>query len=283
MRPRLYRWPSCFHFIVLITAAAASAQTLVNTGDPLRVAYACAEPDLQWAGMSCSDNEPCPVYLELNSVAAGANKVLAAGDLHSSSVTLDSVLLESDDSGVTWREPAPRLRGSAIDQLQLYPPRSAWAAGETQYPLPRDPFFLLTTDGGASWRQRPIGEEGSAGAVQRFWFDSPDHGEAIVDAGKTSPGGRYRSWESDNGGDTWIERGASGQLPKLRRAPASTDNPDWRLRTLKDGKAFQIEQRVQNQWKTVASFLIEVANCRASTADPREPAPEPAPAPAAKP
>ena len=115
----------------------------------MRVAYSCAEEDLQWAGMSCSDSQPCPIYLELNSVVPDGKKIIAAGDLHSSSATIGSVLLLSDDSGATWREPTTRIRGSALDQLQFLNPQAGWAAGETLYPLPRDPFFLITTDGGA--------------------------------------------------------------------------------------------------------------------------------------
>ncbi len=57
--------------LVFLTAFIVSAQessTLINTGEPMRVAYNCAEEDLQWAGMSCSDAQPCAIYLELNSV-----------------------------------------------------------------------------------------------------------------------------------------------------------------------------------------------------------------------
>jgi len=236
--------------------------------------------------MSCSGDEPCPIYLELNAVVPGGKKIVVAGDLHSSSVTMGSVLLQSDDSGATWREPTSRFRGSALDQLQFYNQQSGWAAGETQYPLPRDPFFLLTTDGGSSWRQRLVGEEGFPGSIQRFWFDSPQHGELIIDAGKTSESGRYLSYESETGGESWSLLGKSGQLPKLRHAPPSGDDSDWRVRPSKDGKAFQIEQRNGDQWKSAASFLIEVANCRVHSGELKEPEPpvdDPAPVPKPKP
>ena len=197
---------------------------------------------------------------------------------------MGSILLLSDDSGATWREPAARIRGSVIDQLQFYNLQSGWAAGENQYPLPRDPFFLVTTDGGTSWHQHPVGEEGSSGAVQHFWFDSAQHGELIIDAGKASESGRYLSYESETGGESWSLRGKSDQLPKLRRAPSSVDDSDWRTRPSRDGKAVQIEQRVAGQWKPVASFLIEVASCRIHSRELKEPEPPadtPAPVPAA--
>lgn len=251
--------------VAMLAALTASAQNvpgvLDNSGQPMRVGYSCAEEDLQWAGMSCNEGEPCPIYVELNAVAANERKILAAGNLHSTSGTLSSLLLESDDAGATWKEPVTRFRGSAIEQLQFFDLVHAWAAGETLYPLPRDPFVLLTTDGGALWKEKPVGEEGSAGLVQRFWFDTAEHGELIVDAGKTAPGGRYLSYESETSGESWILRGAHDRLPVLPHAPATADDPDWRIRTGKDGKAWQIEKRSGSTWDRVASFLIEVARC----------------------
>jgi hypothetical protein len=246
----------------------------------MQLSYTCPEEDLQFAGMSCTDDEPCPIYLELSSVVSDGRKIVAAGNLHSNSATLGSVLLLSGDSGATWKEPAARIRGSALDQVQFYNPQTGWAAGETQYPLPRDPFFFLTTDGGVSWRQHSMNEEeGSAGAVQRFWFDSTQHGEAIVDAGKTSASGRYLTYESETGGESWTLTGKRDQLPKLLHAPPPLENSDWRLSPSKDGKAFRIEQRADGQWRPVASFLIEVANCRIHAGELKEPAPDDAAAP----
>ena len=263
VRPRLFGAA-----MAILAAFSAPAQNtsvlavLINTGQPMRVGYGCAEEDLQWVGMSCTEGEPCPIYLELNAVVSKGSKILAAGNLHSTSGTLGSILLQSDDSGATWKEPVTRLRGSAVQQLQFYDPMHAWAAGETQYPLPRDPFVLLTTDGGALWRERTVGEEGNAGSVQRFWFDTAEHGELIVDAGKTSANGRYLSYESETSGESWLLRGADNRLPALRRAPAAADDPDWRIRPGTDGKDYQIEKRAGNAWGAVASFLIEVARCK---------------------
>jgi hypothetical protein len=283
VRPRLFSL-----FLVFTTATTLSAQNsalLTNTGEPMRVAYACTEDDLQWAGMSCDDEMPCPIYLELSSVVPDGSKIIAVGNLHSASATLASVLLLSEDSGATWKEPAARVRGSALDQVQFYNLQTGWAAGETQYPLPRDPYFLLTTDGGGTWRTVPIEEDGSPGAIQRFWFDSAKHGELILDAGKSSEGGRYLSFESETGGDNWMLRGKADQSPRLRRAPASAEDSGLRIRQSKDGKAFQIEQRTGEQWKPVAAFLVETAVCKIQAGELKEPATEPAAptAPAPKP
>jgi hypothetical protein len=277
MRPRLFPSAKNAAFGLVMAAINLSAQEaaiLSNNGEPIRVAYGCAEEDLQWAGMSCTEDQPCAIYLELTSVVPNGRKIFVAGNLHSDSATLSSVLLQSEDSGATWKEPASRLRGSALDQLQFYNLQAGWASGETQYPLPRDPFVLVTTDGGGSWRQQTVGEEGSAGSVQRFWFDSAKHGELIIDAGKTSVSGRYLSYESETGGEIWTLRGKSDQLPRLRRAPPSAEDSDWRERPSKDGKALQIEQRAGGQWTPVASFLIEVANCRIRSGELKEPEPQ---------
>jgi photosystem II stability/assembly factor-like uncharacterized protein len=252
--------------------AHAEDVILTNTGEPMRVAFTCAEEDLLYAGMYCTEANPCPVYLELNSVTSNGTKILAAGDLHSGSATLYSVLLMTDNNGSTWKEPAARIRGSALDQLQFLDPQHAWAAGEMQYPLSSDPFFLLTTDGGQFWRQRAVSEDGGPGAIQSFVFDSAQHGDLIVDAGKTSAGGRYVSYETQTGGETWMTRSKVNQLPRARR-PAP--EPTVRAETGKDGKAWQIERREGGQWSSVASFLVETASCGipppVDTPDPKPP------------
>jgi hypothetical protein len=259
-------------FLAALSVLAQDVPTLQNHGEPMRVGYRCLEEDLQWAGLSCNE-DPCPVFLELSTVAAKGRNILAAGNLHSASATLTSILLQSDDSGVTWKEQAARVRGDAIEQLQYFDSGHAWAAGETQYPLPRDPFVLMTTDGGGSWREHPVGEEGTAGSVLRLWFDSPEHGELIVDGGKTAKSGRYLSFESETGGDTWKLSGTADRPAPPRHAPPTAEDPNWRIRTAKDDRAYQIENRGDDSWYPVASFLIETANCKIDPDQPVEPKP----------
>jgi len=254
--------------VAALGAFAQDSGILTNHREPMRVGYGCVEEDLQWAGMSCNE-DPCPVFLELSAVAAKGRKILAAGNLHSASATLSSILLQSDDGGTTWKEQAARVRGDAIEQLQYLDSEHAWAAGETQYPLPRDPLVLTTTDGGASWHEHPIGEEGNAGSVLRLRFDSPEHGELIVDGGKTSENGRYLSFESETGGDTWKLSSRADRPP----APPSADDPNWRIRTSRDGSAYQIENRGGDSWYSVASFLIETATCKIEPGQVLEPKP----------
>jgi hypothetical protein len=261
------------------TNAALTNAVLTNTGEPMRAPFTCVEEELQAAGLVCTEQEPCSIYLELNAIAPAGRKLFLAGDLHATSGTLSSILLASDDGGATWKEAAPRIRGTSLDQLQAYDLEHAWAAGETQYPLPRDPFFLVSTDGGASWRQRPVTDDGGPGSIQRFWFDSARHGELIVDAGRRAPGGRYAAYESETGGESWMIRSTTDQAPKIKRAPPSFENSDFRIRPAPNGKAYYIEKRLGEKWETAASFLIETASCKIKPPEMKEPvADEPAPA-----
>src|SRR6476660_3523013 len=87
------------------TPAPKDADKLTYTGTPMKLPFQCTNEYMDWAGMSCSVEEPCPVYLELAAVESVGNRIFLAGNLHSSSVTLYSVLLASDDGGKTWVEP----------------------------------------------------------------------------------------------------------------------------------------------------------------------------------
>ena len=254
--------------------SAQQAPTLKSTGAPIRVSFGCTEEELNWAGLTCSAEEACPIYLELSSVIPNGKKLVTAGNIHSASATLYSVLLTSEDSGESWQEPAKRIRGASLDQLQFYDFQNGWAAGETLYPLPRDPYFLITTDGGNSWSERSVTEEGGPGSVQRFWFDSAQHGELVIDRGKSGGSDRYALYESETGGGSWNIKATGAKMPVLRRSPPSLEHFDWRIRNSKDGKSYEIERRDGERWSAVAAFLVKVAECKASTTELTEPPPD---------
>ena len=138
---------------------------------------------MAWAGMSCSEEEPCPVYLEVTAAEGVGNQIFATGNLHSDTVTLYSVLLRSQDAGKTWREGFERVRGAGLDHIQFADFVNGWASGETLFPLPQDPFLLITADGGKTWRRQPIFDETQAGSIQQFFFSSKNEGSLIVDHG----------------------------------------------------------------------------------------------------
>ncbi|MEA2874798.1 MAG: hypothetical protein QOH67_5173 [Hyphomicrobiales bacterium] len=262
-------------WLVPVAVIAQQSPVLRNSGEPIRLPFTCAEDELQSVGLLCTEDEPWSVFLELSTVASAGKKLFIAGNLHSTSATLSSILLASDDGGATWKEPSARVRGASLDQLEFYDLDHGWAGGELQYPLSRDPFFLISTDGGATWRKRQVSEDGGPGSVQRFWFDSPQHGELIVDAGRSAPGGRYLDWESETGGESWMIRSATGAAPKIKHAPPAFDNPDFRLRSSANGQAYQVEKRLGEKWEPMASFLIEIASCKMKAQELKEPPPEP--------
>lgn len=241
--------------------------------DAVKVKFDCGEEELSAVGMSCSDKDPCPVYLELSGVSAAGKKVSLAGNLHGPSATLASVLLVSEDNGLSWKEPAARVPGAALDQVQLLDALHGWAAGEIQVPLARDPFFLITSDGGAAWRRKLLNEDGRPGDMQRFWFDSVEHGELIVDAGRSARGGRYELYESHTGGDSWNILSKTAQMPRLRKAPV-VDDVDYRIGTDNRSHSHVVEKRDGETWTRVASFPVQVASCGSP---PVVPAPEPEP------
>src|SRR5258708_35186757 len=87
---------------------------LENRGKPMRVSFECTDDDMQWAGMSCSEEEPCPVYLEVSAMEPAGTRLIVLANIHTESITLYSVLLTSEDAGATWREPYDRTRGAGL-------------------------------------------------------------------------------------------------------------------------------------------------------------------------
>ena len=85
----------------------------------MQVPYQCTASDTQTAGLSCSEEEPCPVYLELAAVEHAGTHIVAVGNIHSTAVTLYSVLLATEDSGHTWSETFERIRGAGLDRIQF--------------------------------------------------------------------------------------------------------------------------------------------------------------------
>ncbi len=236
---------------------------LEYTGKPMSVAFDCTPEDMQAAGLTCSEQEPCPVYLELTGVGSIGSRIFLTGNLHTPVVTIDSELLGSTDGGHTWRELHERIRSASLDRIQFVDPETGWAAGEVVSPLPQDPFLLITTDGGETWRQKPVfgdDAEDRLGAVQQFWFENRSSGSMIIDRGQGSGNDEYELYESPNGGESWTIKQSSSKPLRLRAA--ADDSGAWRLRADRATQAFQVEQRQGTGWRTVASFLVNVGACK---------------------
>jgi photosystem II stability/assembly factor-like uncharacterized protein len=264
--------------------AASKEIALENSGKPMLAPFQCTEEDIQSFGLECSQDEPCPIYLELSAFEPVGNQLFAAGNIHSAASTLYSILLASSDGGKTWREPFTRMRGATLDRILFIDFEHGWISGQIVNPLPRDPFLLITSDGGKSWRRVPVFEDSRAGSIQRIWFESRNLGNLIFDRGQSGDGPRYELYESATGGDNWMVREASDQPIRIKRMPAETENADWRLRPDAATKANRIEKRQAGRWSSVASFAVSLAPCRPPQAKEPEPPPEPtteAPAPSA--
>src|SRR5260370_26237333 len=87
-----------------VPPAAPPQPTLENNGRPMVVPYKCSDEDIHAAGLSCTDDEPCPVYLELSGAASSGIRLFTGGNIHTANATIFSILLGSDDNGHTWRE-----------------------------------------------------------------------------------------------------------------------------------------------------------------------------------
>ncbi len=262
---------------ICTTAQEQTAPVFNFTGKPIALPMQCTMDDIQWAGLSCTEDDPCPMYLELSAVDAIGPKIFVAGNIHSQSVTLASVFLGSEDGGQTWRELHARIRGAGLDRIHFFDPETGWVSGEVLSPLPQDPFVLVTTDGGKTWRQRAIfseTRESRYGMVQQFFFSTKSSGRLVVDRGQGSDGDRYELYESPDGGDSWSIRETSNKPLQIAKA-AQAGPTDWRLRADRASQSFHIEHRQGERWSNVAAFAIKLNPCKPGVPAEENPAPAP--------
>ena len=260
--------------MTILAAAAAWAQeqppatpappVLENSGKPMLLPFHCTEDDIQWGGLSCSADEPCPVYLELAAVESGAppgpGRIFAAGNIHSSAVTLYSVLLVSEDGGHTWREAHERIRGASLDHIQFLDAELGWTIGQALSPLPQHAFLLLTSAGGKTWRQSAIFSESRVGSIQQFYFSAKDDGSLIIDRGPGAEGGRYELYESPDAGESWTIRETSDRPLNLKPSPVAPSA--WRVRADGPTQSFHLERRQGERWILVAAFAVKLGACQ---------------------
>jgi hypothetical protein len=94
-----------------------------------------------------------------------------------------------------------------------------------------------------------------------------------VNAGRKSGKIQFSVFESNTGGDSWKLATTADRAPLLRNAPGAPGDPNWRISTSKDGNSYRIENRVGDDWRTVASFLVEAARCKIDPGQAVEPKP----------
>ncbi len=253
---------------------AADPSALENSGKPMAPKFQCTEEDIQSFGLGCTEDEPCPIYLELSAFETVGNQIFAVGNIHSAANTLYSVVLASSDSGKTWREPFERVRGASLDRVLFSGFENGWITGQVVNPLARDPFLLITSDGGKNWRRQPLFSESRAGSIQQIWFDSRTTGSLIFDGGQSGEGLRYELYESATGGDNWMVREASDQPIRIKRMPPAPENADWRLHADAATKSNRLEKRQGASWHPLASFAVTIGSCKPPLAKEPEPPPE---------
>jgi photosystem II stability/assembly factor-like uncharacterized protein len=226
---------------------------------PLR----CTEEDVTALGLTCSEEEPCPVFLDLTTVESAGTRIFVEGNLHSASVTMFSVLLASEDGGRTWQEVHNRIRGAGLENVQFVDAETGWVSGEILSPLPREPFLLATTDGGRTWRRRAIfseSAESQLGSVQQFYFTDKANGSIVIDRGQGTENDRYERYESPDGGGVWTIQQSSPRAIALKRAAQPA--PGLRIRADGATRSFRIERQQSDRWLPVAAFAVNVPACK---------------------
>ena len=246
-------------FALTVSLCLRAQTSIVNNGQPMHIPFECTEADMEATGLACSEEDPCPVYLELSNVEGVGDRLFLTGNLHTPTNTLFSILLASENEGQNWAEPLPRIRASGLDQIQFFDFQTGWISGSNLQGAPRDPFFLITTDGGKTWRQQPLFEETRVASIERFWFDSRQDGTLLVDA--TLDNGKHELYETKTGGESWALRQATEspiRFPvKIDRGPAA-----WRLRPDAASHSYAVEKAQGTGWHRVSSFLVDVGACK---------------------
>ena len=261
----------------VLFAQPPAKPALENSGKPMRVTAQCKGEDALVLGLTCSQDDPCPLFLELSDVELVNSRLFLSGNLHTASATLESILLSSEDLGKTWTEPFERMPGIGIDNIQFIDFEAGWISGQVQQTLPRDPFLLITTDGGKTWRKRTVSGESRVGAIEQFHFESRTSGTLLLDKIQSGENGmRHELYETMTGGESW-------SLRQVSNKPISWKYPkgaaaEWRLRADGPSKSYKVERRQGERWQAAASFLISAGECKPEE-KPDEPPPS-APPPA---
>jgi photosystem II stability/assembly factor-like uncharacterized protein len=228
---------------------------------PVHVDYTCPPEDIDSFGLTCSEDRPCQIFFEVSAVDSIGPSIFVAGDIHTATTTLYGVLLSTEDGGASWSESIPRIRSTAFEQFQIINDHAqgyGWLSGQRVEPLPKEPFFMITTDGGKSWRQRNLFEETRFGAINEFWFTSPQSGELIFDdsVGKTTNQELYATM---TGGENWeIKQKSTKPLHLAASRPSAT----WKVTAAQGSSTYLIEHIVNGQKQTVARFLIHIGDCK---------------------
>ena len=241
---------------------SADPRVLSYDGSPLVVPLDCAYDHFSRAGIVCSDATPCDLFLELTAVESAGENAFVIGNIHTAAATISTILLASADGGRNWREPIPRYSGAGFDLIQFVDPAHGWIGGqEGDYDRSTKPLLLASTNGGLRWERYPISQDEDAlGAVLEFFFDTPDHGQLIVDL-LVSEGDPYELYETLNGGRSWIIRQIASQKPRLTNRSVADNPVQWQIiENAKDG-LYELQLKEQGEWVLKSKFAVGVGSC----------------------
>jgi hypothetical protein len=256
----------------VLLATVLCAQGAHDGSGPVQISGRCTAEIVQALSLPCSEDDPCPMYLELADVEAVGGRLVLTGNIHTGAATVESVLLISDDGGRTWTEPTARIPMGVLDRIQFFDVESGWISGHLLQGIARDAFLLLTKDGGKTWRKRDLTSDRRSGVIDQFWFDTREHGMLSIDRIHADNGLQYELWESMTGGESWSIR-------QVHHEPLTVKRPDvsrtMRIRPDAAAGVNRIERSEAGKWIAVAAFSLSAGACKPEEQQPREiPPPE---------
>ena len=234
---------------------------VIYSGEEIAIASTCEPETLSRAGMICNAASPCEIELELTAAREAGEAVVVAGDLYSSSATVEAIILRTEDGGSTWVEAVDRMGGTALDEMQFVDGEHGWIVGRETIGGGQRPFLLASDDGGASWARREIeDDEDYRGAVLELRFDSPEHGMVIVErpAGLGDP---FEMRESFNGGRSWSLRQLTSERPALPGSRRRVVAPTVQVREEDGGELYVVERRSGESWEALGRFVAAAGVC----------------------
>ena len=261
-----------------ITVVLSATLLQAQTQKPIEVTPQCTAELVESLELPCTEDAPCPLFLELSSAEAAGPRLIVAGNLHTGSATVQSILLISDDDGRSWADAHIRMPAAVLDQIVFHDFALGWITGHRLFGnVPRDAFVLITTDGGKTWRRKTVSSEANrTGVIEHIRFDGKSAGRLAIDRVRSADDGlRYEVWETLTAGESWnIKQVDSRPLPfePVKREKSLQFVPS------KEGQVVRL-QRGGSPPATVATFRVRIGECKPPAPVEKEPQAEETPQP----
>lgn len=240
--------------------------TTVYEGPVISLSTVCDVDRLEYAGIRCSADHPCELFLELVSIASEGAWMVLAGEVHTAEATYESIVLTSQDGGTTWTESAERIAAGGIESISIVDAQTAFVAGQQGDTATGEmPFLLVTDDGGESWETRMVtaGGDKVEGLVVAFQADTTSHGYLILEQ-LAATGDPYRMYETYNGGRSWSIRQISADKPQIPGPRLALKSEDWSVRPDAASGEFIVAKRgslALSGWADQGRFAGTAGSC----------------------